>query len=661
MLAPLLLSLALAADPAPATAAGAAIAAVPPQPQPLPPLDLAALLARAAELKLAEAPGWLRLGHWRPRWLPGVKGDPDGPAFYLAPKGKTDPAAELAATLAGLLAPPPGGEDELDDPGCRFPARLHYLADALGFDPAALPPRSCPRQQAFFEQVQARSVTVVFSSYYLNNPASSFGHTFLRLNKTEVPLPGKTFELLDYGINYAANADTGNPVLYAIKGLFGFFHGNFSHYPYYYKVREYADSELRDLWEYDLALTPREVAMLAAHLWELGGTWMDYWYLDENCSYHVLGALQAAAPRLRLIEPFAWRLAVVPADTVKVLFENPGLVRAVHFRPAMRTQFEARAHGLDEDQALAVETLAVDPAAPLPEGSPAATAQVLDAALDLMDVRHARALLFNTSPELARSRQALLTRRSAIRVQSPELQITPPAEGRPETGHGSTRFSLGGGVVEPRGGGPGAFASLGARLSLHDLIDPPAGYPPTAQIEFFPTRLRYLAARQEVELDEAVLVRIVSLAPWSRFDKRTSWHLKIGAEKVRDAGCSSCVAFAADGGAGMSLAGLGGALHAALFADGSVEAAPDLRGIGGSGWRVGLGPSALARLRAGERAALLVSGEWRWLPGTPTHETWTIAGAGRLHLGREVSLALEYRRRPSEQALGLTLYLFDSP
>ena len=647
MLLPALLALALAAEPAVA-APGA-------------PLDLATLVARGDALKLADDPGWIRLGHWRPRWLPGVKGDPDGPGFYLAPEGKTDPAAELRATLAGLLAQPPGGDDELADPYCRFPARLSFLADRLGFDPGSLPPRPCARQRAFFERVQARSVTVVFSSYYLNNPASSFGHTFLRLNKTEAPLPGKTFELLDYGVDYSAQVDTGNALVYGVKGLFGFFHGTYNHYPYYYKVREYADSESRDLWEYDLALTPREVAMLVAHLWELGGTWMDYWYLDENCSYHVLGALQAAAPRLRLLEPFAFRPLVVPADTVKVLFENPGLVRAVHYRPAIRTQFEARAGALDDAQADAVEALMLDPAAPLPPGSPVAQAVVLDASLDLMDVRHARELLFETDAGLARSRQALLRRRSAIPVQSAELIIAPPELRRPEIGHGSLRFGLGGGLLAAQGEPRTGFASFDFRLCLHDLLDPPDGYPPEAQVEFLPTRLRYDGARREVALDESHFVRLVSLAPWTRFDKRTSWHVKLGAETVRDSGCPSCVALVASGGAGMAGAGFGGALHAALFTDATIEGAPDLHGIGGSGWRVGVGPAALLRLRAGSAAALLVQGGWSWLPGTPTHQTWTVAGAGRYHFTRDVSLALEYRRRPSEQALGLTLYLFDSP
>jgi hypothetical protein len=235
-------------------------------------------------------------------------------------------------------------------------------------------------------------------------------------------------------------------------------------------------------------------------------------------------------------------------------------------------------------------------------------------------------------------------------------------------GHGSLRVGLGGGGLEPRGHRlqPGdwsrtGFASLDLRLCLHDLLDPPDGYPPEAQVEFLPTRLRYHGGRRALELDESLLVRIVSLAPWTRFDLRTSWHARLGAAAVRDAGCASCVAFVTSAGAGLAGAGFGDALHAALFADATVEAAPDLRGIEGSGWRVGIGPSALLRLRAGSRAALLAQGGWTWLPGTGTRETWTVSVAGRLHLGRQASLGLEYRRRPSEQALGFSLYLFDSP
>ena len=202
--------------------------------------------------RLAEDPAWLRLGHWR-KGLGGWKSEVDGREFFLAPGGKTDPAAELEATLEGLFSPGPFA-DELADPFCRFPARVQFLAARLGLDPAALPPRSCPKQEDFLARVRPGGVTLVFSSYYLNNPSSSFGHTLLRLDKADGALEGKHFELLDYGVDYAATVDTSNAILYAVKGLFGLFKGEFKHYAYYYKVRQYGDFESRDLWEYDLAL-----------------------------------------------------------------------------------------------------------------------------------------------------------------------------------------------------------------------------------------------------------------------------------------------------------------------------------------------------------------------------------------------------------------------
>lgn len=625
--------------------------------------DLAGLASRARTLGLADSAAWLRLGHWRARLLGGVKGENDAPAFHLAPGGQLDPAAELEATLAGLLSPPPPGGEELDDASCRFPARARFLAGALGFDLAALPPRHCPKLEEFRERVKARSVTLVFSSYYLNSPASAFGHTFLRLNQADAALAGKAQELLDYGVDYSARVDTGNALLYALKGLFGLFKGTFNHYPYYYKVREYADYESRDLWEYDLDLAPEEVARLVDHLWELGGAWFDYWYVDENCSYHVLGALEAAAPRLDLVGRLGARPLVVPADTVKAVLANPGLVRGVHWRPAIRTQFEARVRDLSWMAAAEVSALADDPAAPAPPGLPVAEqAAALDASVDLLDLRHGRGMLLGEKPWAATARQALLVRRAGLRVLSPELVLPRPESHRPERGHGSLRAGLGGGLVRSEGPGRpvGATALLDLRLSLHDLLDPPDGYPAQAQIEFAPVRLRWDQRASRLELDDASLVRILSLSPVSRFDLRPSWQFRAGATTVRDAGCDRCVAGLLALGGGLATSALDGALDAALFGDVEVLGSARLEGLRGSPWRVGLGPGGLVRARLGDRVALLASGGWRWLPEARPRETWSADLQARFHAARNLSLALEARQRPGETSAGLVLYLYDS-
>jgi uncharacterized protein DUF4105 len=634
---------------APPPAGRAATAAAPTDPAPSapasPPLApdpsyLGELVARARALRLGEDPGWLRLGHYRPRPLGGWKSEADGPEFFRAPGGKTDPAAELEATLAGFLDAAPKAA-ELDDAQCRFPARFAFLAGKLGFDPTRLPPRRCPRLEEFLGRIRPQGVTVVFSSYYLNNPASAFGHTLLRLDNAAEAIGGKHFELLDYGVDYAATVDTGNAILYAAKGLLGFFKGEFKAYPYYYKVREYGDYESRDLWEYDLALTPAEVALLGAHVWELGGTWFQYWYLDENCSYHVLRAIEAVAPRLDFL-PHVGRFVVLPSDTVRALFRNPGLVRKVHYRPSIRTQFEARAGALSAAELRTVGTLADDPAAPLdPAASDTTRVRVLDAAVDLLDLRHARGLIEGKDPAAARDRQALLERRAAIAVPSAPLDLPVPERRRPEIGHASSRIGIGGGAA--RGDGT---VLLDARLALHDLGDPADGYPPLAQIEFLPLRLRWTPRERRLDLDDVSLVRVLSLNPVNRFDARPSWRMRLGATTVRDGGCDRCVALAAELGGGFAGANLGRAVDLLGTADVELLAAPGLDGAGGSGWRPGVGPSALARLRLGARAAFIAEARFRFLPAATPRTTWSTSGTLRLHLARDLSLALEARHAP---------------
>ena len=64
---------------------------------------------RAQVERLAADPYWRVLLHAR-RTLTGVASRVDDPRFFLAPAGRTDPAAELQADLAAFLAPaPPAG------------------------------------------------------------------------------------------------------------------------------------------------------------------------------------------------------------------------------------------------------------------------------------------------------------------------------------------------------------------------------------------------------------------------------------------------------------------------------------------------------------------------------------------------------------------------
>lgn len=474
--------------------------------------------------------------------------------------------------------------------------------------------------------------------------------------KTETPGSAEHLELLDFGIDFSADVDTPNALAYAWRGLTGAFRGTFKRIPFYYKVREYNDYESRDLWEYDLSLSPEERLRLATHLWELGDTWFDYWYLTENCSYHVLGALEAARPDLELLAHV--RSPVVPADTVRALLENEGLVRAIRFRPSLRRTFRARLAGLDSAGRDAVAELARDPAAAFPDGlSDEDRIRALDAAADLVDLRHAKELVFEKGGEGHDLKQALLTRRAAIGKPSPALEVVRPEDEGVHLGHAPRRFGAGAAI---RDGGARVW-DLRWRLTLHDLADPSAGHPDLASLEILPIRLRWRESDRfdlrdlEVEAD---LARIVSLTPLDAFDLQPSWSLRGGVTTVRDGGCPGCLAGLAAFGGGGAIATPGRAATLFALAEARAFWGPDLAGIEGTGIRAGLGPSGGVRLRFHPRLLALAGGAWLWLPGQEIASTWEASAVLRWQVAEPLAIDLEGRAGPLGAEGGISLLVY---
>ncbi|HEY5284984.1 MAG TPA: DUF4105 domain-containing protein, partial [Polyangia bacterium] len=166
-------------------------------------------------------------------------------------------------------------------PQCRFPARWSWLKQELAIDVQRLPERPCPMFARWRQAIAPEKVTLVYSSAYINSPASMYGHTFLRLSRRT----GAGNKLIDYIVNFAADVTTNNGFLYAIEGLMGGFQGRFFVMPFYVKIQEYSNIESRDLWEYELALTGAEAERLVAHTWETRSTHFNYYFVTENCSY----------------------------------------------------------------------------------------------------------------------------------------------------------------------------------------------------------------------------------------------------------------------------------------------------------------------------------------------------------------------------------------
>jgi uncharacterized protein DUF4105 len=600
--------------------------------------DVETLAARARALQLGRTKTWLRLGHWRRTMFGGFESEADGPRFFLSPAGKTDPDAELDATIRAFFREAATGADV--HPLCRFPARLLWLTTELSLDPAKLPQPQCPKLEAYLGKLNPKAIRLIFSSYYLNNPASAFGHTFLRVDRNVPYAAGKKKDLLDYGVDFSADVDTGNALLYAFKGLAGLFPGTFKLRPYFYKVREYGDYESRDLWEYELGLSQLQVVTVVLHLWEMGETYFDYFYVTENCAYQILAAIEVADTELELLRYV--KTPVVPVDTIKALLRNRGLVKSVHYRPSVRSQFKLRAAELSGRELGAVEEIARDSETSLEAFTVEQRVRILDAALDYVDFRYAKELVDEKGSRGARLKQRIEERRAEILV--PSADVVPPRANRtrPELSHDTARLALGSGVSKRDGG----FASASYRLALHDLADPPLGFPELSQIEFMSAAFRFEYRPHRFELENLALVRIISVTPVTRFDRQFSWKLDAGATRLRDEGCSDCVVARLEFGAGGAVGSSGQEVSAFVFADTQVAYGPRLDGIRERPFRVGVGPSGGLRVRWADHLVSLAWGQWLYLPWQAGKSTWMIEGVTRWELGRNVALGISAQKQP---------------
>jgi hypothetical protein len=214
-------------------------------------------------MRLYDHPVWLGLGHYEPAGRDGFASMARGDKFFVSEAGPTSPRDELHATLAAFFDPTLAVR-EGEHPQCTFRARYAWLVRELSIDPTRLPPASCEGYDTWRKGLAARGLSLIFPEAYMNNPASMFGHTLLRVDSGE---PGGDEDLLAYAINFAAESGGDGGMAFAFKGIFGGYAGYFSVLPYYDKLKQYGDWENRDIWEYPLDLTAAEVDLLA-HVWE---------------------------------------------------------------------------------------------------------------------------------------------------------------------------------------------------------------------------------------------------------------------------------------------------------------------------------------------------------------------------------------------------------
>lgn len=460
----------------------------------------------AGEREFANTNSWLKLLHYQ-KTFSGYKSKASRAEFFFSSDGQTNPEEELTETLKVFR------KDHLSGmhPACRFPARFKLLKKHYDGLKA---PKSCPNFDKWLKGIDAGDLHLVFSSAYPSNPASLFGHTFLRFDRKSHNITAQSKKLLGYSMAFQAQIDqSDNSFLYTFKGITGGYQSYLEIKPHYMDVGIYNNSESRDLWEYPIPLSEDEKNTLLLHIWEIiTGTTFPYFFLDENCSTLVLELLEAAKPEW----DFASKndLFVVPQVTLKNIVTTTKDTRG-SFRPAIKRIIWKRFKSLSSNEISNVLEAREDEA----KISLLNSVGELDLLIDLWKLDNYK-MTTTMSDESKRKMNATLLRRSKLEGSSKEYSLVKEnAQRAPHLGHEFKSISL----------LWNEHFKIKLAYGFHGFDDPIQGYDEKSYIDFLNSELQY--RNEEVQLSNFKLIEILSLQNFSWSYPHISWNIKIWSDQ----------------------------------------------------------------------------------------------------------------------------------
>ncbi len=490
--------------------------------------NLVAITSSATDLelkRLASNPAWQALMHAQKNSL-GVEYQSavDSVDFFLSPTGKTNLQSELEFTINSFFLENISIENR-NKTICRFPARYEWVRNNFTKYKSASPVETvCPAVGKLIQERSINKISLIFAESYLDNPASMFGHTFLRLENSELPAS----RLLDPTVSFAADSHKHTGFSMAWNGLFGGYKGKFYNTPYYVRVQQYADADRRDLWEYPLNLSEEEIRILELHLWELKNAYFDYYFIDENCSFQLLALLSVARPDIKYYQtPFPY---VIPLDTIRILKKY----RIISSEPKRRLSevavldfLEGKLSLIEKEKVRGLADLVlVEDDLSLETFSFEEQIKILDAteALLAFEVKKVPKLNLEKRAKIAHLRSKLFSSNIASNyfINNKPEPLLGQDLGRLKTSYG----------IQHQDGSDSPYVGIALRPALHSLSDPDAGYLPNSELFFLEPEFRVYFEREQVSLERFTLVQINSFPIRKYFIKPFSWGVNAEFKRI---------------------------------------------------------------------------------------------------------------------------------
>lgn len=286
-------------------------------------------LSDQALQSISQSVGWRRLLLFQDTPVEHDNSSIDNPKFFLAQNGRHDAHSELIATLSAMQR---GDSDTI----CRFVARTHFLTQVLAAQDidSGVDDRQCSDFHAFAGTLNAKRLSLIFAEEHPNNIASAFAHVLMRVDD------GQDEDKAATAINYTVQPNKADGVLVSTaKSIIGGYPGVMEIMPYQKKADDYLVKDERDLWQFSLNLTPKEVTQIVRHIWEVKEMKRPYFFTHDNCATEIVRLIDVVRPKGHVQADIG---NVVIPSRIAAILSQAGMVTDQKFIPSNSTIRQAK-------------------------------------------------------------------------------------------------------------------------------------------------------------------------------------------------------------------------------------------------------------------------------------------------------------------------------
>lgn len=225
---------------------------------------------------------------------------------------------------------------------CIFPSRAYFINKYFK-NLGDLDLKKCKEFQKWSNDGKIDSISLLYVTGYLKNPASFFGHTLIKFNSSTNDKNNSY--LLENTLNYGAETGNDAALPYVIKGLIGGYNAGLQSEKFFRLSAQYQEFQMRDIYEYRLSLTQHQQNLIVSYTFEMNRNRYDYYFLSDNCAYRMNRILGVGLNK----EPMPKTPWKAPIDLL-IGVNDLQIVKDIYYHPSQTTRTLSSIEALNENE-----------------------------------------------------------------------------------------------------------------------------------------------------------------------------------------------------------------------------------------------------------------------------------------------------------------------